>query len=108
MSNLMTQQEAWDQLQVVIGTWGDKTFKKATNVSIINHLRREVEELAAPDSDPEELADCAMLLIHLAHKWRISLFVEIVRKFEINQKRKWGKPDAFGVVEHVRKRRRKS
>lgn len=101
MSNLMTQRDGFDAMQKVIGEWGDRTFGKSTVKSVLKHFEKEVKELLV-SKKPVEAADCVLLLIHFAHKKKFSLYDEIVKKFEINRKRKWGKPDKDGVVEHVR------
>lgn len=95
-----------DALQREVGEWGDKTFPVSTVSSVLAHFQKEVKELVEAYSngqaDPSEIADCQLLLIHLAHKTGASIRDEVRRKFEINKARKWGKPDAQGVVEHVR------
>ena len=53
----------------------------------------------------KEAADCFMLLLDsMAHincsVWTLACATEI--KLEENKKRKWGKPDENGVVEHIR------
>lgn len=120
----------------------------------IAHLLREVEELRAAPDDPEEYADCLMLVCDAASRAGISLITygfenrltieNLARrarylqeqpdepdryrscadavvslawragirestlldaawdKLDVNRNRKWGKPDADGVVEHVR------
>jgi len=85
------------------GEWASKTFPQATNQSITEHLKREVNELSnSKDScDTSEAADCLLILLHHAHKNGYDLLSEAKSKFEINKKRKWGKPDKLGVVEHV-------
>ena len=87
------------------GTWADATFAPDGGYrgpGIVAHLKKEVVELAENPRDMEELADCMLLLFHLAHQNGGNLQSAIARKFAINQRRKWGKPDANGVVEHVR------
>lgn len=98
-----------DDRQYEIGMWADKTFPFSTPASIIEHLRRELLELAeALDNgggwalERDECADVAILMLHLAHKEKWSLQREIMRKFEKNKRRRWGQPDALGVVEHIR------
>ena len=93
--------DAWWSLQYEIGEWAEKTFPKATPETILAHLRREIEELAAK-GDEDELADCLLLLMHYAHKKKLHSYQAILDKFAVNKARKWGKPDAEGVVEHVR------
>lgn len=106
------EKEALDALQTELGSWCDQTFPHSTPKTILAHLRRELEELCeANDVDelfpntkresPQEIADCIMLLLHLAHKKRISVRDAVRDKFEICKKRKWGTPDKDGVVEHV-------
>jgi NTP pyrophosphatase (non-canonical NTP hydrolase) len=87
--------------QEEVGEWGNKTFPKNTPDTIVNHLCREVLELAE-GHDPEEAADCFLLLLHHAHRGGYSLLKEARKKHEINKIRTWGEPDEFGVVQHVR------
>lgn len=89
------------KFQNEVGTWGDKTFPGGTPESIVAHLRREVKELAA-SHDPEEAADCFLLLLHHAHRAGYDLLAEARKKLEINKKRQWGEPDENGIVEHIR------
>lgn len=52
-----------------------------------------------------EYADCLLLLLDAIHCEKISVKV-IVRaayeKLEINKTRKWGTPDANGIIEHIK------
>jgi len=98
------EKAAFDRLQAEMGTWCDQTFPNATPETIQRHLKKEVQELwDAPKAErPEEIADCIMLLLHLAHKDGISARDALRDKFEVCKKRKWGKPDEHGVVEHIR------
>jgi NTP pyrophosphatase (non-canonical NTP hydrolase) len=84
-----------------IKEWGLKTFPMATKDSIICHLQKEVKELKE-SYNPEEAADCFILLCHLANKLGCDLLEEAEKKMVINKQRKWGKPDKDGVVEHIR------
>ena len=95
------------EMQVAIGGWAEETFPHSTITSCLAHLRREVQEFAVSSTtfahgDPEELADCFLILLHIAHKMNISLEEEALKKFRKNQLRQWGTPDADGVVEHIR------
>jgi len=87
--------------QYAVGEWGKQTFPWQTIESIIAHLKREVKELS-DDPGTEEAADCFLLLLNLAHRLGFDLKEEAEAKFRINRKRKWGKPDSQGVVEHIR------
>lgn len=84
-----------------LGAWGDETFPDGTPETIVNHLCREVLELVEKH-EPEEAADCFLLLLHHAHRSGYDLLEEAKKKFEINKTRKWGKPDKYGVIEHIR------
>jgi phosphoribosyl-ATP pyrophosphohydrolase len=98
------EKEALDALQTEIGSWSAVTFPNSDRGTILRHLREEVEELFAAQDDelPHEIADCIMLLLHLAHKNGISARDAIREKFEICKLRKWGPPDEHGVVRHVK------
>ena len=54
----------------------------------------------------EEYADCFMLLLDSAAHYHLTVdaLINLTRKnLEVNKKRKWGKPDKNGVVEHIKK-----
>lgn len=89
-----------DAIQRVIGEWADQTYPKATIQSMVKHLHKEVDELLT--EDPIEIADCAMILMHVAHRRGVSIADLIAQKHEICKKRELGEPDADGVVEHIR------
>lgn len=108
-----------DELQKAVGEWGVSTFPHSTVETIHLHLMREVDELGADlekwdrqqrpvKSDVhwptvvEELADCVLLMLHIAHRRRFSFGAVLEQKFAINQTREWGEPDAEGVSEHRR------
>lgn len=89
----------------ICGAWANATFAPDGGYrgqSIVAHLAKEVVELAENPRDMVEVADCMLLLMHLAHQNGGDLRSAMARKLEINRHRKWGKPDANGVVEHVR------
>lgn len=92
-----------DRLQDEIGAWSERTFPHSTPETILRHFQNESKELQdATDAETDqEIADCIMLLFHLAHKRRTSARDAIREKFEICKKRKWGPPDEHGVVRHV-------
>lgn len=97
-----------DDMVSRLGSWADDTFAPDGGYrgpGIVAHLAKEVIELAEDPRDMEELADCVLLLCHLAHQNGGNLHTAIARKFEINKRRTWGQPDANGVVEHVREGR---
>lgn len=109
-----------------IQAWSDATFGELQRTpGIINHLKKEVSELSdavelyqqnntCVDAQTSnallrsvffEFADCFMLLLDAAKHMEISADVLMFftrQKLEINKNRKWGKPDANGVVEHVK------
>lgn len=101
------EKEALDGLQTEIGSWSDATFPNSTPDTMLRHLVKEVSELCDAEklNDPGlpyEIADCIMLLLHLAHRKKVSARDMIREKFEICKSRKWGPPDEHGVVQHVK------
>lgn len=94
-----------------ITEWQKATFGQATTLSKLKHLSHEVIELFESveykfdDKDiRHEFADCFFLLFGAAAAHGMSyedVCAAIDEKFEINKKRKWGKPDANGVVNHI-------
>lgn len=97
------------QLAEQIGEFGDRTFTQSTPQSVLAHLRREVDECQAASNPADRLkekADVIILVHHLYWKLGIDPYsahtVQAVRdKFAVLLKRKWGEPDAEGVVEHI-------
>lgn len=95
------------QLQDKIANWSDSTFGSGRPATTpLHHLAKEVSELIEAPDDRMEYADCLMLLLDA---YRMSggsaddLVEACYQKLEINQQRKWGKPDKNGVVEHIRR-----
>ena len=87
--------------QSSVGQWGDDTFPGGTPETIVAHLNKEVLELTE-SGEPEEAADCLLLLLHHAHRSGYDLLGVAQAKMEVNRTRTWGTPDADGVVEHVK------
>ncbi len=86
--------------------FSDKTFgSNRQSTAPLNHLLKEVKETIESPDDWSEYADCLLLLVDA---FRISggdaqqLLQAAFDKLEKNKLRKWGKPDANGVVEHIR------
>jgi len=94
-----------DKLQNKIVRWQNKTFTESTAFSKLIHLKKEINELSKDMSSGRdvgsEIADCQILLFGIAGKYKKSCYKEATKKLEINKKRKWGKPDKNGVVEHI-------
>ena len=93
-----------------ITVWQKETFAQATPLSKIEHLLQEIQELKEDiiNNNPNrrlEYADCFFLLFGCAAADGMnydSIVSAIDEKFEINRNRKWGKPDANGVVNHLK------
>jgi hypothetical protein len=93
-----------------VAAWQKQTFPKATSLSKVLHLEKEVIELRNdlignyPDKRLE-YADCFLLLYGSAASDGMSyqdICDAIAEKMEINKNRKWGKPDENGVGHHVK------
>ncbi len=91
--------------------WQKETFPTASPGSKIAHLKQEVEELENDVAGgnligaQKEFADCFLLLFGAAYasgySWK-DIWQFIDWKMQVNKKRKWGKPDANGVVNHIK------
>lgn len=91
-----------DTLAQDIWGWARETFPQSTAESWSRHLLKEAHELAAEPTNGEEMADVFHLLVSAARVAGVDLASEVARKLTINRNRTWGKPDAHGVVEHIR------
>ena len=112
------------ELQNKIKEWSDNQFSEGIFthervLPITHHLKKEVQELIdelvnAGNGDldnynynrvKEEYADCFILLLDSASHFDLSvkdLYKASMDKLEENKKRRWGKPDKNGVVEHIK------
>jgi hypothetical protein len=95
---------------IAITEWQKETFPTANAKSKATHLKQEVDELIhdletnAADRRLE-YADIFLLAFGSAAADGMTyedIMAAIDEKFLINQKRIWGKPDADGVVNHVK------
>lgn len=101
---------------IEICEWQKETFPDATTSSKLAHLAEELKEVnetyrawmdgtATEDDVRHEFADCFLLLFGAANAAGMSymdICVAIAEKMEINRSRKWGTPDANGVVNHIK------
>jgi hypothetical protein len=87
-----------DSLRDEIITWSKATFPASSNYSRAKHLEEEIAEILKAPSDPEEWADAFFLVVQAEG---FDLVAAVRAKLELNRARKWGKPDADGVVKHV-------
>lgn len=96
----------FNQLFNSVTDWQFATFGKRSNPKPpIHHLLKEVNELLENPSDLSEYADCFFLLFNAAAEAGYTsehLLKAIADKLEVNRKRKWGKADSNGVVEHIK------
>jgi NTP pyrophosphatase (non-canonical NTP hydrolase) len=96
---------------ISIVKWQDETFPDATAFSKVKHLEQEVQELLhdltfqRKTNVKSELADCILLIYGAAAKMGMTyddISDVLDDKMTINRNRTWGKPDANGVVNHVK------
>ena len=93
-----------------ITKWQKETFGQSTALSKISHLYEELIELVDDIesnrlSKKLEFADCFILLFGAASAdgMTYSDIVDAIdEKMSINYKRKWGKPNENGVVNHIK------
>ena len=88
--------------------WQNNTFKQATALSKLAHLKEELQELRTDVENNSadkrlEFADCFILLFGAAASAGMSyddIQESIKEKMAINYQRKWGKPNEEGYVKH--------
>ncbi len=88
--------------------WQNETFKKATALSKLAHLKEELQELRndIENNSSEkrlEFADCFILLFGAAASSGLDyddIQEAIKEKMVVNYQRKWGKPNEDGYVKH--------
>lgn len=90
-----------EKLGVEVLEWAQATFPGQLPSSVASHLHDEAGELMEEPGNNEEMADCFLLLIQLAALHGYDILHEARKKFEVNRARKWGTPDARGVVKHI-------
>jgi Predicted pyrophosphatase len=96
---------------VDVVAWSRATFPHSTTTSKAEHLLKEAKELRNAVRSGRlaniaaEVADVQMLLAHIAASQGIDLAQAVADKLAVVKKRRWGTPDANGVVEHVRSRK---
>ncbi len=87
--------------------WAAQTFPYRTSGGAAQHLADEAQELqmallaGSPDLVAEEAADCFILLLRIAELEGFDLLAAAEAKFAEVQTRRWGEPDARGVVRHI-------
>lgn len=97
-----TAAQSLDRLLEEVNEWQAATFPRSTARSAALHLLKEATELAENPTDSEEMADVLMLVAAVAHRAGVDLRSAVRKKLLKNRRRRWGTPDADGVVEHVR------
>lgn len=93
-----------DRFQEEAGEWAKKTFPNATLESRFNHMIDEMGEVQDKPQDAMEWADVYLLFQQaaLAEGFTMTaIFSAARRKQDINERRKWGKPNKDGFSEHV-------
>jgi hypothetical protein len=90
-----------DDLQHLHGAWSDATSPRRTPAGLVARLREGVEALAA-GHDPAAAAACLLLLLGHAHARGSSPWDAAVAKCAADRARRWGAPDADGIVHQER------
>lgn len=99
---------AFTSVQERIAAWGSATFPNGTVHGVAAHMGEEVDELFYSTRDgnaenaKDEVADIVILAIQYASVAGFNLYEAIEAKMARNRLRSWQKPDANGVVRHVR------
>jgi hypothetical protein len=107
LTQLKESGKGFQYFQHELGVWSDNAFGlNRPPTAPLHHLLKEVEELIDKEGkDPEEFADCLMLLLDAARMANLNtkeLLKQCNLKLDICKGRQWGKPDPNGVVEHIK------
>lgn len=96
-----------DALQDMVAEWQDVTLGDVeTFDGILNHLKKEVDEIRGQPGDVSKFADAYILLNVAAKKAGHSMSSVLsasVTKHKINLKRDWGPPNEDGFSEHIKR-----
>ena len=96
------RQASLDFFQAEVTKWAQRTFPHHTPPALLAKLRQETSEVLAEPNDLQEAADVFIVALVICGWQGVSLLDVARRKMAINRARRWGEPDAQGVVEHVR------
>jgi hypothetical protein len=90
------------EAQLLVGTWGDRTFPKRTVYSSLAKLTLEEipEFLLSKADDPGEYADLLIMVLDVAHQKRIDAGAALLEKHAKNERRVWVQT-AAGTYHHV-------
>lgn len=94
----------WNEMQKKQYKWSRETFGESSLESNIDHLRDELIEVIETPENIEEWADVMLLYMNalsFAGHTMDDVLEAVHKKYEKNNKREWGKPDARGVVKHL-------
>jgi len=89
-------------LQEEIAAWADSVIPDRDSYSTIAKLLSEIGELVASErmSDPEELADVAILVLDLFHLQKVDMAEAVRNKMQVNIRRRWKVSDN-GSAQHI-------
>lgn len=90
------------RFQAEVAAWADETFPGQTTDAKCAHMIEEAKEVRDNPGDELEIGDVFLLLCHIAHRAGVNPLTAARKKLAINRVRKWGTPDADGVVHHVK------
>jgi uncharacterized protein (DUF1800 family) len=98
-------------LQDAITAWADSVSAKDRHPKqILQHLKKEIEEMFQEPSNLNGYADVGILWLNAAAKvgHKVDdLYYAMIGKMMVNKLRKWGKMDENSVIEHVREEEKK-
>lgn len=94
-------------IQKDVEDWANEKLPLRTWKGTLQHMRNEIEELAAHEHDTDtermskEAADVIILCLNLSGFKKFQSTDSVLNKMKINKKRVWSAPDADGVIHHI-------
>ena len=105
-------------IQKLIHRWSKKTFPNQPIFGKIEHLREELDELEVATSRYlyqrnkenrrdvlEEIADVEILMADIKERLHVNPIqtqIAVIRKMQVNTKRRWGSADDKGKYNHIK------
>lgn len=92
-AKILPRNETPDGFLAQLAEWQLTTFPGESVAGVLSHLREEIDELSDRPGDPDELADCLMLICCLCFHQGIDPIEAMRAKHAVNLQRTWQKTE---------------